>query len=75
MPSQFVDTTLATQPESGSTFLVRKPEPQGIRRFPLSGGFETILLFYFPSQKGIELFRVVHGGRDLEQLLTEGFFG
>ena len=39
---QAVDETLgllATQPESGSPFFVRKPQLQGMRRFPVSGGF------------------------------------
>ena len=46
-----------------------------MRRFPVSGGFEKILLFYFPLQDGIDLARVVHGSRDLAQILAEGFFG
>lgn len=54
---------------------IRKPELQGMRRFPVSGGFEKILLFYFPLQDGIDLARVVHGSRDLAQILAEGFFG
>lgn len=41
----------------------------------MSGGFEKILLFYFPLQDGIDLVRVVHGSRDLAQILAEGFFG
>ena len=60
---------LATQPESGSAFLVNKSELQGMRRFPLSDGFEKILLFYFPLQDGVELVRVVQGSRDLDRLL------
>lgn len=66
---------LASQPESGHRVLVRRPELQGIRRFPLSSGFEKILLFYFPPKSGIELVPVVHGNRDLERLLMEGFIG
>jgi toxin ParE1/3/4 len=66
---------LAGQPEAGYRFFVRRPELQGMRRFPLSAGFEKILLFYFPLVDGIELIRVVHGNRDLERLLMEGFFG
>jgi len=46
-----------------------------MRRFPVSDGFEKILLFYFPVQDGVDLVRVVHGSRDLERLLAEGFFG
>jgi toxin ParE1/3/4 len=72
------DTTLnllATQPESGSLFFVCKTELQGMRRFPVSDGFEKILLFYFPLQDGVDLVRVVHGGRDLAALFAEGYFG
>jgi toxin ParE1/3/4 len=67
-------TLLATQPDSGSAFFVTKPELQGMRRFPVSDGFERILLFYFPLQDGVDLVRVVHGSRDLERPLLEGFF-
>ena len=66
---------LASQPETGHRFFVSRPELQGMRRFPVSGGFEKILLFYFPLPDGIEIVRIVHGKRDLEQLLLEGFFG
>ncbi|MBZ2185915.1 MAG: type II toxin-antitoxin system RelE/ParE family toxin [Bryobacter sp.] len=66
---------LARQPEAGYRFFVRRPELQGMRRFPLANGFEKILLFYFPLQHGIELVRVVHGSRELERLLIEGFSG
>lgn len=46
-----------------------------MRRFPVSDGFEKMLLFYFPMPDGIELVRVIHGNRDLERPLPEGFFG
>jgi len=48
---------LATQPESGAIFFVCKPELQGMRRFPVSDGFEKILLFYFPLKNGVDLVR------------------
>ena len=67
-------TLLATQPQSGSPFFVSKIELQGMRRVPISDGFEKILLFYFPLQDGVDLIRVVHGSRDLTSLLDEGFF-
>jgi len=66
---------LAGQPEGGHRIFVTKTELQGMRRFPVSDGFESMLLFYFPLQYGIDLVRVVHGSRDLQRLLTEGFFG
>ena len=66
---------LAGQPEAGYRFFVRRPELQGMRRFPLSDGFEKTLLFYVPRNEGIEMVRVLHGNRDLERLLMEGIFG
>jgi toxin ParE1/3/4 len=63
---------LATQPESGSPWPVSKVELQGMRRVPVSNGFEKILLFYFPLRDGVDLVRVVHGSRELSQLLAEG---
>jgi hypothetical protein len=66
---------LATQPDSGAPFPVRATDLREMRRFPVSGGFEKILLFYFPLKDGIDLVRLVHGSRDLEGPLSEGFFG
>lgn len=66
---------LAGKPEAGYRFFASRPELQGMRRFPVLDGFEKILLFYFLLADGIELVRVVHGNRDLERLLLEGFFG
>jgi len=63
------------QPESGTAVFVRKPELRNMRRFPVADGFGKILFFYFPLQDGVDLVRVVHGSRDLERLLAEGFFG
>lgn len=60
---------LSNQPGSGVAIPVRKAELQGIRRFPVSDGFERILLFYFPIENGIDLVRVIHGNRDLMRLL------
>jgi toxin ParE1/3/4 len=62
---------LSNQPESGSAVFAQRPELQGMRRFPVSDGFEKMLLFYFPLQDGVDLVRAIHGGRDLEQLFAE----
>src|SRR5258708_3751798 len=66
---------LAAQPEIGTLTFVRKTNLQGMRRVPVGGSFEKILLFYFPLRNGVDLVRVAHGSRDLEKLLAEGFFG
>ncbi len=73
-----VEATLAmlvTQPQAGLRTLFLNPELQGMRRFAVIDGFEKILLFYFPTEDGIDLVRVVHASRDIERLLAEGFFG
>jgi toxin ParE1/3/4 len=67
--------TLARQPEIGIPLPLKKAALQGVRRFPISDGFEKILLFYFPLQDGIDLVRVVHSARDFGRLISEGFFG
>ncbi len=38
---------LATQPESGTPLLSSKPELDGMRRFPLSAGFEKTMCSIF----------------------------
>jgi toxin ParE1/3/4 len=71
-----VETTLgllSCHPESGRLAPVTRAELDGIRRFPVSDGFERVLLFYFALPDGIDLVRVLHGSRDLERLLGEDF--
>ena len=63
---------LSTQPLSGTMIATRTPQLHGMRRIPVSGGFENILLFCFPLDDGVELVRAVHGNRELPQLLKEG---
>jgi len=46
-----------------------------MRKFPVSDGFEKIVLFYFPLKDGVNLVRVIHASRDIERLLAEEFFG
>ena len=65
----------AKQADSGALCHFGRIELQGMRRVPVADGFERILLFYFPLQDGVDLIRVVHGSRDLQRLLAEGFFG
>jgi toxin ParE1/3/4 len=60
---------LAHQPTSGRLHSVTRQELRGIRRFPVTDGFEKHLLFYLPRPSGIELVRVIHGHRDLAAAL------
>ena len=41
---------LLSQPESGAAVFVNNSEIRGIRRMPVSGGFEKMLLFYRPLE-------------------------
>lgn len=69
-----VDKTLslvAKQPAIGGGLFVRDTRLNGIRRFPISDGFEQILLFYLPLPDGVDLVRVIHGSRDLSRLFSE----
>lgn len=68
-------TLLSTQPQSGVALFADHTKLRGLRRFPVSDGFESVLLFYFSLPDGIDLVRVVHGYRDFKQLLADGFFG
>jgi toxin ParE1/3/4 len=63
---------LFTQPSMGTPVLTRNSQLDGLRRFPVSDGFERILLFYFPLPDAVDLVRVIHGSRDLERLFAEG---
>jgi len=44
------------------------PELAELRRIPVKG-FENYLIFYLPLPGGIDVIRVLHGARDIENLL------
>ena len=48
------------------------PTLAGVRVFPVSR-FKKYLVFYRPVADGIEILRVLHGARDIDDLLAEGF--
>lgn len=64
---------LTEQPESGREIQHGNDRLKGIRRFPVSGGFEATLLFYIADADGVELVRVIHGNRDWSRLLATDF--
>ena len=43
---------------------------KGLRRFPVKG-FENYLLFYLPHQTGIDVIRVFHGARHIDNLFAQ----
>ena len=59
---------LAQNPKIGSShdeFIVN------LRSFP----FKTYLIFYFPIENGVEIYRVIHGARNIEDLFEDFFRG
>ena len=51
---------LASQPEAGvRVSALTKSAQRGMRRFPITNGFDSILLFYVPLRNGIDLVRVL----------------
>jgi toxin ParE1/3/4 len=43
---------------------------KGVRSYPIRG-FRNYLIFYLPAKDGIEVLRVIHGARQIEQALEE----
>ena len=59
--------SLAAMPEMGSQYETTNPRLVGLRVWVISG-FPNHLLFYRPAAQGIEVVRVLHGRRDLDNL-------
>ena len=60
---------LARMPEMGPKIRFNHPELQDLRFWPIRG-FHNFLIFYRPTQDGIELIRVLHGAQDLESVFA-----
>lgn len=58
---------LATQPRMGRTRDFGNPRLQGIRMCPLKR-FDRYLVFYRALPDGIQVLRIIHGARDIENL-------
>lgn len=61
---------LAEFPGLGPRFRSKKGATRGMRFFPIPG-FKSYLVFYQPVKQGIEVVRVLYGGRDLPRLIPE----
>jgi len=42
---------------------------KGLRRIPVKG-FENYLVFYLPHQGGIDVIRVLHGARNIDNIFA-----
>jgi toxin ParE1/3/4 len=65
-------TRLAGMPGMGAPYEYDHPALAGVRVFPVSR-FNKYLVFYRPVADGIEIVRVLHGARDIPDLLAEVF--
>jgi toxin ParE1/3/4 len=58
---------LLRHPPSGVLYDSGIPKLKGIRRVPVSG-FESYLIFYLATDCGIDVVRVLHGTRNIDNL-------
>lgn len=65
-------TRLAGMPALGTRYEPDEPLYADLRYFPISR-FRDHLVFYRPLADGIEVFRVLHGARNIAGLLLEEF--
>ena len=42
-----------------------------LRAFP----YKNYVIFYFPNENGVEIYRILHGARDIDSLFEEFFEG
>jgi toxin ParE1/3/4 len=54
-------------PEIGASRMFRNPRYAYVRIWRVKG-FERYLIFYRPLNDGIEVLRVIHGARNVEEL-------
>ena len=60
---------LAENPQLGSGRRFRSPELHGVRWFPLASPFEKHLVFYRAERGSVEILRVLHASRHIEEIL------
>ena len=64
---------LAGMPNMGSRYTHEHPALAELRFFPLPSRYKKFLVFYRPLADGIEVVRVLHGARDIADILAEEF--
>jgi toxin ParE1/3/4 len=63
---------LASMPGTGALYEPDEPLFRGLRYCPVSR-YRKYLVFYQPVHDGIEVYRVLHGSRDILGILAEDF--
>ncbi len=61
---------LAQMPYIGVAHPVKAPALFGLRRWPIKG-FEKCVIFYLVFEDSIDIVRVLHTSRDIENILAE----
>ena len=61
---------LAAMPGMGRPRKFKTARLENVRSWRIEG-FRNYLVFYHPTMDGIEVIRVLHGGRDIETLFAE----
>jgi len=61
---------LVNQPHAGVLYDSGLAQLEGLRRFPVHG-FESYLIFYLPHPEGMDVIRVLHGARDIDNLFAQ----
>jgi len=59
---------IASTPELGTAYESANPLMAGVRVWPVQG-FDKVLVFYQVRSAGIVVVRVLHGARDIENIL------
>ena len=62
---------LSREPGVGQTRHFRSPRLKGIRSMPLHGAFKVHLIFFRVEGEVLDVFRVLHGMRDLPMRLLQ----
>ncbi|MBE9208928.1 type II toxin-antitoxin system RelE/ParE family toxin [Nostoc sp. LEGE 06077] len=61
---------LGKMPGTGKSCQFSHPNLAGVRQQAIKG-FKKYLVFYLSTDSGVEILRVIYGGRDIEAILSE----
>ena len=70
-PDQVVTIAERMVAAGGNVLITRLAADTGERLVSTVPGFENHLIFYRVTEEAIEVFRVLHGARDIEAILSE----
>jgi plasmid stabilization system protein ParE len=62
---------IVAKPHLGSARGFRAAELRGVRWFPLKSPFQKHLVFYLVTRETVEIIRVLHASRNIEEILED----